>query len=285
MHKNKYFPLLLITPFIIFFVLFRLLPILFTAITSVVDFNNADMNLVFFDNIKSMINDNIFWKSIINTLLIFIFYIIIKFLFIFFIANLLEDVRRKRLVLLFLYLPTLVGLFAYAIIFKYVFTYQGVINNFIEMIFGFRIDWFGSSLGSRIMISIATLWGSAGFYVLIYINALKNIPKSYEEVLILNGGNTIDRLRFVQIPLTLPVLKTIVFLSVVEMIALIEIPMNLTLGNPNQSTITLSYYVYIQAIQYGNFSYAAMLGLVIMIIGFIFYFVRKPKGEFIYEVN
>jgi len=285
MHKNKYFPLLLITPFIIFFVLFRLLPILFTAITSVVDFNNADMNLVFFDNIKSMINDNVFWKSIINTLLIFIFYIIIKFLFIFFIANLLEDVRRKRLVLLFLYLPTLVGLFAYAIIFKYVFTYQGVINNFIEMTFGFRIDWFGSSLGSRIMISIATLWGSAGFYVLIYINALKNIPKSYEEVLILNGGNTIDRLRFVQIPLTLPVLKTIVFLSVVEMIALIEIPMNLTLGNPNQSTITLSYYVYIQAIQYGNFSYAAMLGLVIMIIGFIFYFVRKPKGEFIYEVN
>jgi len=133
MHKNKYFPLLLITPFIIFFVLFRLLPILFTAITSVVDFNNSDMNLVFFDNIKSMINDNIFWKSIINTLLIFIFYIIIKFLFIFFIANLLEDVRRKRLVLLFLYLPTLVGLFAYAIIFKYVFTYQGVINNFIEI--------------------------------------------------------------------------------------------------------------------------------------------------------
>ena len=285
MHKNKLFPILLITPFFIFFIIFRLLPIILTMFDAIIDFDRGEMDLILFDNIATMFNDVTFWKSVINTFVIFVIYIILKFLFIYFLSNLLEDIKRKRMALLILYLPTLVGLFAYAIIFRYAFTYQGAINNFLSALFGFKIDWFGSPFSARLMIAIATLWGSAGFYTLIYLNALKNIPKAYVEVLKLNGGNRFDRLRFIQIPLTFPVIKTIIFLSVIEMIALIEIPMNLTLGNPNQSTVTISYYVYIQAIEYGNFSYAAMLGLFIMLFGFVFYIFRKPKGDFIYEIN
>jgi len=241
--------------------------------------------LVLFKNIDIMINDNLFWKSLTNTLIIFLIYIVIKFFLIFIVSNLLEDIKHNKLYLLILYLPNIIGLFAYAIIFRYIFTYHGVLNNVFDSLFGLRIDWLGNSWNSRVMLSIATLWGSLGFYTLLYFNSLRNIPKTYFEVFSINGGNSFQKLVFLQIPLTIPVIKTIIFMSLIEIIALIEIPMNLTMGGPNRSTITISYYVYIQAIEYANFSYAATLGLMIMLFGFLIFYIKKPKGEFLYEIN
>lgn len=284
MFKGRFFPLLLILPFFILFILYKALPIVITMIDSVVEIGGRT-EFILFDNINLMIKDTLFWKSLINTFFIFIIYIILNFSFIFFVSYLIEGVKNQRIILLILYLPTLVGLFAYAIIFRYVFTYQGTFNDLLYTSFRLRIDWFGKPWNARLMISLATLWGSAGFYTLFYINSLKNISQSYYDVIKINGGNRIDKLLYLQIPFTLPVLKTILFISLVEMIALIEIPMNLTMGSPNQSTITISYYVYIQAIEYGNFSYAAILGFVILLLGILVFVIRKPKGEFIYEVN
>jgi len=285
MHKNKVFPYLLLLPFLVLFGLFKTLPIIYTFIESVVNIDDNGIFLVLFKNIDIMINDNLFWKSLTNTLIIFLIYIVIKFFLIFIVSNLLEDIKHNKLYLLILYLPNIIGLFAYAIIFRYIFTYHGVLNNVFDSLFGLRIDWLGNSWNSRVMLSIATLWGSLGFYTLLYFNSLRNIPKTYFEVFSINGGNSFQKLVFLQIPLTIPVIKTIIFMSLIEIIALIEIPMNLTMGGPNRSTITISYYVYIQAIEYANFSYAATLGLMIMLFGFLIFYIKKPKGEFLYEIN
>lgn len=284
MQTRKVTPYLLLVPFVIFFVMFRMVPIIETFITSAFKMSNGQQNFVGFSNIYMMVTDRMFWISIWNTFVMFLMYVLIKMPLIVALSLMINRLKSKKVILYIIYIPTLIGMFAYAIIFRYLFTYNGSINTIIEFIIGSKIDWFGSSMFARLMLVIAVIWAGLGFYVLIYINALKNIPKSYYEIIDLNGGTNIQKLRYLVLPLTKPIISTILFLSALELITMVEIPLNLTQGGPNQSTLTLSYYVYLQAIQYSNFSYAATIGLSIILVGIVIFITRKKQEDIYYEI-
>ncbi len=174
-------------------------------------------------------------------------------------------------------------MYAYAIMFRYLFTHEGLINQQL-MIFGISIDWFGKSIFAQMMIAITLVWGTLGFYILIYINSLKNIPRMLEDVIKLETNNKFSKLIYLQLPLTKPAVKTIIFMAFIEVVTLVDLPLNLTLGGPNQSTVTVSYYIYVQAIQYNNFAYAGFLGIIISIFMLVITLAKRNIEDFKYEI-
>src|SRR5690606_140689 len=137
--------------------------------------------------------------------------------------------------------------FAFAILFRYMFTYKGVINQMISLT---KIAWFGTRFFAQLMIAIALSWISIGYLLLIYTNSLKSIPKYYYEAFSIESKSYIQRLFSVQIPLTLPALKSILFMICLEVFSLIDLPLNLTEGAPQNSTVTTAYYIYKTSIEY-----------------------------------
>lgn len=285
MQKIKLTPYLLILPFTIFFIVFRFLPTIQTIMTSLITKNSDQLVFVGVNNIKTLLFDSMFYKSIYNTAIIYIFYIFMKVPYIIFMAHLINSTKHKKIFLFLIYLPTLVGMFAYAIVFRFMFTYNGMINSFLEQVLQIKLDWFGNSVLARLMISIAVLWGSSGFYILLYANALKDIPNNYYDVLSLESDRKWHKYIKVEGPLLYPIMKTIMFLSLLEIITLVDLPINLTLGGPYQATVTVSYYVYIQAIQYNNFGYAATIGFAILVITIMLFSIKKNRVEVLeYEI-
>jgi len=284
MQTRKFTPYIMLVPFIVFFIMFRLVPIIETFRASSFQLLNNQRLFVGIENIHKMITDHVFWLSLWNTLVMFLMYIIIKIPLVITISLMISYMKKKKVILFIIYAPTLIGMFAYAIIFRYLFTYDGTVNSILHLIFNTKINWFGNPNFARLMLVFAMLWGGLGFYVLIYVNALKNIPKSLHEVIDLNGGTYLQKIRYLVLPITKPILSTILFLSALELLTMVEIPLNLTQGGPNMSTITISYYVYLQAIQYVNFSYAATIGVSLILIGIVLFLTRKPREDIYYEI-
>jgi lactose/L-arabinose transport system permease protein len=285
MQKHNYIPYILLIPFLIVFVFFRIIPLLSTFYTSFFQTIQGEINFIFLKQLRTMINDTLFWGSLSNTVTMFLMYLVIKFPLLIILSIWIQSIKHKRIALIIIYIPTLVGMFAYAIMFRYLFTYNGVINYLIDSLFGISFDWFGNPFFSRLVIVIAVIWGSLGFYILLYMNTLKNIPKYLYDVIKINGGTFFDSLRYLVLPLTYPILKSIIFLSILEFLLLIDVPLILTQGGPQLKTMTISYYIYLQAIEYSNFSYAATIGIFLLCISLVFFTLKKPSEIISYEMD
>jgi lactose/L-arabinose transport system permease protein len=283
MRHKKFFPYVLIAPFVIFFAVFRLYPIVLTFLRSVTESNSGVLVYRGFSNYANLIQDRLLLQVLVNTAVVFMLYVAIKMPLLMVISIVIREMKKnKALYIRTLYLPTLVGGFAYGIIYRYLFTYNGIVNHVLNFTLGIRVDWLGEAFFARYVIVFALLWGSLGIHVLMLVNALNNVSSEQLEYGALEGATFIDRMRYIFIPHAKPLLKVIVFISLIETIGMIDVPLNLTNGGPYQSTMTLGLYVYKQAFQYGDFAYAGTIGVLILFlsIAFLVLFGRK---EALYE--
>lgn len=267
MLTKKYYPYLIISPFFILFVIFRVLPFFVTLYRSFIDMDGTRTVFVWINNYLSVLSDRLFYKSLFNSISIYLMLITIKIPLLLFVSSLLYNSNRRRLFLWFIYLPVLIGSFAYAIIYRYLFTYNGMINDIFKSLFNFQIDFLGEPFFAKGTIVFALLWGSLGINIVLVINGLSKLPIEYIEYGKIEGVNRFQAIRYIYMPYIKTLLITILFLSLIESISTIEIPLMLTLGGPTQSTYTLGYYMYQQAFSYNSFSNAASAGVILILIG------------------
>ena len=281
MLTKKYYPYLIISPFFILFVIFRVLPFFVTLYRSFIDMDGTRTVFVWINNYLSVLSDRLFYKSLFNSISIYLMLITIKIPLLLFVSSLLYNSNRRRLFLWFIYLPVLIGSFAYAIIYRYLFTYNGMINDIFKSLFDFQIDFLGEPFFAKGTIVFALLWGSLGINIVLVINGLSKLPIEYIEYGKIEGVNRFQAIRYIYMPYIKTLLITILFLSLIESISTIEIPLMLTLGGPTQSTFTLGYYMYQQAFSYNSFSNAASAGIILILIGLmvILLFQRRLNHE------
>ncbi len=280
--NKKVFPYVLLIPMLIMFLTFIVYPIVLTIYGSIIDNNGAFTGS---ENYHKLITDKTFIKSIYNTVIILLFYLIMKFPLTILIASILNDVqKKKKMFLTILFIPTTIGLFAYGIIFRLLFSNDGLLNSFFGL-FGVTVAFLDNGLLAKVVIAVAltfSTFGSMVLYLLISMN--NNISKDVYEACEIDGANFIRKIRYITIPMIKPILKVFLLFAIIESISLIDIPYQLTSGGPSNETVTVGYYIYIQAIKYGDFSYASMISVVtVLIISIILFgprtFRRGYNGE------
>lgn len=280
MHAKRYFPYLIITPFIVFFTIYRVLPFLATLYRSIFVVANSTIDFVGLAKYWDVLSDPLFMKSIINTVIIFSILVLIKFPLLFVVSSLVRESKYKNLFLWIIYLPVLIGVFAYAIMYRYLFTYNGMLNDLFMKLFNLKIDFLGDPLFARVVVVIALVWSSLGINVLLFVNGLNKIPLEFMEYAEIEGANTIQKLKFIYIPYTRRLVMTIFFITLIETIGTVVIPLNLTMGGPYQSTYTIGFYMYQQAFQFGNFPKASAAGVIIFIIGLVVVLVLGKRSSY-----
>lgn len=256
-----------------------------TGIRSIFEFQNGSWAYNNFEWFEKVFTDIDFYNAILNTFLIFVIYTLIKIPLVILTALLLSTMGKgQKIYLKFMYLPMLVGMFAYGIIFRYMFTYDGIINSVLYSVLKIKIDWLGNSLAAQNVLVFAMLWGSFGISVLMVTNVINRIPRNILDYARIEGSSWFRTLWKIILPAIKPIVFTIMMLSLIETIGLIDVPMNLTQGGPEMSTVTLGYYIYKQALDYSNFSYASTISIVlfaITLLPFVFYSIfnfRKEKN-------
>lgn len=222
-------------------------------------------------NIIRLTGDPVFRSALFNTLLFLAIQVPIMLGLALLLASALNDpeLRFRGFFRTAIFLPTVTSLVAYAILFKSMFSYDGVVNSMLMTVhlIGEPIDWQNDPFWARTLIIIAITWRWTGFNMIFYLAALQNIDRSIYEAARVDGVSARDRFLFITVPLLKPVILFTSVTSTIGTLQLFDEVKNLTDGGPGDATLTLSMYIYNLVFAFApNFGYAATVSYVIVII-------------------
>ncbi|MEQ4722491.1 sugar ABC transporter permease [Nonomuraea sp. B19D2] len=262
-------PYLLVLPALLGFMVFKAYPIVAAMYISLTTGAGAARSFVGLDNYVRLVNDPLFWTSLWNTGLILVVQVPIMLLLALLLALALNSslVRLRGLWRLGVFMPSLTGLVAYGVMFSVILRKDAGLLNWLLSLFGVdAIDWLGSPFWARIAIVIALTWHYTGYNAVIYLAGLQSIPKDLYEAAMVDGAGSARRFWSITVPQLRPILLLTVVLSTIGTLQLFDEPFVLTGGGPDNSTLTISLYLYQNGFRYFDFGYAAAIAYALTLI-------------------
>lgn len=221
-------PYALVSPYFILFAIFGLFPLFFTLWVSLHRWRLAgEKTWVGFDNYEFLIAYGPFWKSIGNTLAMFVIATIPQLIAALLIANALNKRIRGRLLWrLAILVPLVTSVVAVAIVFNQMYGLRyGMVNWALREIGIGEIDWRANSLPAWAAISTMVDWRWTGYNAMIYLAAMQVIPRDLYEAAAIDGASQRRQFWSITIPQLKPVIIFTVFISTVGGLLLFAEPM------------------------------------------------------------
>ncbi len=285
LNKQSYTPYLLIAPTFILFAVFFLIPLLYSFVLTMFEWNGFSLVKTFvgFNNYIRLFNDVSFINALKNTVI----YVIIMVPLcgsISLVLSYIMDEKLKGFQLLkgIYFLPYIVSLVAIGVVWAWIFLPDkyGLLNSILS-IFGVEAKkWLADpdlAMGSLIVIGI---WKNMGYNMMIIIAGLLAIPRSLYEAAEIDGANSVQRF----FKVTLPLLKPTIFFIMVSntiysLFHVFDIIKVTTNGGPIGRTEMLVTYLYrVGFIEY-EMGYASAVAFVLFIITVLITIIQKKFVE------
>ena len=262
--KERRTGVMMVAPYIIHLAIFFGYPLMFAL---VLVFHRWDivteMQFAGFRNLVRLFGDDVFFQAIMNTGLFLVIHIPLQIVVALFLASLLNEKLKGRGFFRTVYfLPVVVSGVVVTILFQQLFAFDtGFVNNVISALGGKRVPWLVSPQWAMPSIALMATWKNVGFYVILFLTGLQNIPESLYEVAETDGANLWQKWLHITLPMLNPMMVTVVILSTIGGFSLFIEPYVLTGGGPMNSTMSGLLYIYNQAFYFNHMGYATTLGL------------------------
>ncbi len=272
----KWTPYVLLSPFVILFLVFGMFPLAFSLYLAFQSWEPTSglgaMQFVGLENFVFALQDEWFWKSLKNTAWLALASGVPQHLVAIPLAVFIHT-RFKRLrngVVGAYFMPYITSTVAIAIMFSSLFsTDYGVVNTMLAKLFGVpAIDWLGAPENIKPAIAMIVFWRYVGFNVVLYLAALQTIPKDLYEAATMDGAGWLQQFFFITLPSLRPMIFFGVTLSVIGGLQLFEEPFILTggRGGSDQSGMTTAIYLYRMAFDFNDFGAASAMSWLLFIV-------------------
>ncbi len=275
-------PYLFLAPFVIFFLVFMIYPIIYALVISFSKWQNGGFQFAGLFQYNNLIGDSVFWQSLGNVLIILVIQVPIMLILASIFAALLNSKRLKfkSLFQLGFFLPLLIDSVAYSLTFSFIFADNGLVNDLLGVVGIHPIEWLLNPFWAKIAIIVAVTWHWTGYNIVILLGGLQSIPDEVYEAAKMDGATSIRQWFSITLPMLRPLLILESILSIIGTIQLFTEPFIITGGGPGNSTLSPVLYLYNVGFQQFNFSYASAIAYALAIIIAIFSFLqfRFTKG-------
>ncbi|QGQ94135.1 sugar ABC transporter permease [Paenibacillus psychroresistens] len=275
---------LFILPWIVGFFLLFVGPAIASLVYSFTDYNAVTANWIGLDNYKEMFHNPVFIKSLKNTLFFVVVGNPILICFQLLIALLLNiEVRGIRLFRTLYYLPYLVPPVATVIIWRLIFNETGAMNSLLHLVGLDSVSWFDSEFLSKPIILSMVIWGAGGT-ALIFIAALKGVPRHLYEAAKIDGSSIFRSFFVITLPMITPAILFALVIQIIYFFQIFTEPLLLNnKGAPNYSGTTYMVTTYRTAFTDFKFGSAmAQAWLLFGIILIITIIVLKTSKKWVY---
>lgn len=261
---------------VLFFICIRILPTIYAFNVSLHEWDllSKERPFVFLDNFIQLFQDEVFYAALLNTGKYILFAVPIGLALSLGIALLLNTITKgASLYRMVVFIPYVTSVVAVSWVWRWMFMKQGgVVNNIISL-FGIAKQPFLDSTSQAIFVVISNvIWQALGFYTIIFLAGIKQIPQTYYEAAKIDGASAWERFKNITIPMLNP---TIVYLSVMASIQTLQVftqVFNITsggqgiAGGPLNSTVSVVLYIYQLAFVNYRMGYASAATVVLFII-------------------
>lgn len=270
--KQDWSSYLYILPMLAIVIFFWIIPILISVVLSFTQYNalsTPHFNGV--ENYKALFEDRIFRQSLINTLIFVITVVPGQTILAFLTASWIDRKGKNpatQFVRWAMFIPSLASVSIVGIVCRILLNNPSSPLNTLFSIFGLNPSLL---LGSEkaafpTLIVIEILIGS-GYYMVIYLAALLDIPHSYYEAAKIDGASQFQIFWKITFPLMRPMTLLVILLGSISAFQSFDLVYTMTGGGPGRSaTMTAMVYLYLYSFKYSKIGFAMAIGNVLILV-------------------
>ena len=263
-NRKKILPYLLVSPYVIHFILFVSFPVAFSIILTFHKWNIiSPMEYIGINNYIQLFNDKTFFKSIGNTLIFLVIHIPLQIIVALFLAEILnQKIKLRGAFRGAFFLPVIVSGVVVTILWQQLYGYDmGLLNRLLTGIGLDKVGWLTDPNIAMSSIALMATWKNVGLYIILFLVGLQTVPTQYYEAADLEGATHMQKFFKITLPMINPTIFMVVILSTIGGFSLFIEPYIMTGGGPLNSTVSAVLYIYKQGFFYYHMGYAATLGL------------------------
>ncbi|MDN7242980.1 sugar ABC transporter permease [Planococcus sp. N028] len=280
--SNKLFIAFYIAPALLMITILIFIPLILSGYYGLMDWDGIGAKtFIGLENYIAGVQDKLFWNSALHSFLLAIFstlslavYLLVSFI----LASKIKGSDFLRKIYL---IPMLLSSVAIAQLWVKMYNpSNGMLNAFLKLI-GVENppSWLANPDIVLYAIFIPILWQYAGFYILIYYAALKNIPESLIEAARIDGASASQIALRIKLPLIKEVVSVTIVLAIVGSLKYFDLIYVMTAGGPNGASEVMASYMYKLAFSSYNFGYGSAIGFLLLIITLIVTFIIRKVTE------
>ncbi len=261
--KKKLLPYLLVSPYLLFVLVFVLFPVFFCFFLTFQKWNIiAPMHFIGLDNYSRLVHDRLFWKAIYNTLKFLLLHIPLQLVVSLFLAYLLnQKMRAAAFFRASFFMPVIVSGVVVTILWQQLLGLDaGLVNRAFTSLGMNKVGWLVNPDVAIYSIAVMATWKNVGLYVILFLVGLQTVPAQYYEAAKMEGATRWQQFYHITLPMINPTIFMVVILSTIGGFNLFIEPYIMTGGGPLNTTLSAVLYIYKQAFQYYNMGYSATLG-------------------------
>lgn len=262
--------LLFLSPWLITFAVFWLYPLVFSLILSFCDydvFHPALFSFAGFKNYLRLFNDSDFVQAFFNTLIFVVGTTPVTTLLGLALALMVNNVSRGSQVFRSIFfLPSIISIVVTATIFKSMYSPIGALNRLLA-VFGLPGQaWLIEKNLALPAIIVMNVWAYTGYYMVLYLAALKAVPRQLYEAAEVDGATEWQQFRYITLPQIHYMTIFILTVNTIRSWQVFPEVFTLTSGGPVGRTNTLVHQLYETAFRYHEMGYSSAISYVLLAI-------------------
>ncbi len=229
-------------------------------------------NSPWYTNYVEMLYDDIVWVSLKNTLIMMVVTIVGQVGIAVVLALMVDNIGRgKQFYKTVFFFPIVISATALGLLFNLIFLYdKGMINQILESLGKTTLtDWKAEGI-ALVTMMLPVMWQYVGFYFVILVTGLNNIPDELYEAARIDGAGTWQKVRYISVPLLHNVICTCCVLAVTGALKVFDLPwVMFPKGMPLKTTFLTGTYMYYHTTQTKNVDYGSALAVLIVVLGIV----------------
>ncbi len=282
--KSSLIPYLFLTPALIVIAVFVLYPIVAVVYYSFTDYSIVTPPVwVGLKNFQRLFQDPIFWQALSHSFI----YLLVTPILIFLCIVLAVVVNRKlpgiNLFRALYYIPVISGSIAVGIAWRLMLDTNGLLNSLLISLGVIQepTQWLADPNYTLLIAMLLTVWMGLGYYMMIFLAGLQNIPEELYDAALIDGCNHVQKHWHVSVPGLRP---QITFVAVISSLAALEVFNEIFIlygpgGGVLNSGVTMVFYLWRQAFRLQHAGYASAVAIVLLVITLAFSIVNIRRLE------
>lgn len=268
--QNTIIGLSFILPNFLGFLCFTLIPVVFSCFLSICEWDGfTQIKIIGIQNFINIFKDRVFRAALSHTITYTFFTvactIVISLALAILLNQKMKGINFFRSAVFFPYVASIVAVGA---VWNAMFMKDGGPVNSFLMAIGISNPpgWFSSTDWALTGVIIVSIWKNMGYFMIIYLAALQDIPTSLYEAATIDGANGWQQFKRVTLPMLTPSHFFVFMMLTINCFKVFDLIFVLTEGGPGISTKVLANYIYDKAFVSWNYGLSSAASMVLFVI-------------------
>jgi multiple sugar transport system permease protein len=163
------------------------------------------------------------------------------------------------------FLPVVVSLAAWSIVWRLVLAPDGPLNALLQMAGASPIAWLRDSALALLVLILVQFLKTLGYSMVLFLAALQTVPHDLQDAARVDGASAWQRFLRITLPLIAPFTLMVTILLTIASFKTFALIQLMTKGGPGQATTVLAYYIYQTGLQLFEMGYASAIAVVLFV--------------------